>query len=209
MMLNMSLKSKPITYNLKPVSGGFTVIELLVVLGIIVLISSTILANYRGQQRESALVRSAQKLALDLRRAQTLAVSSTLHHSEIPYGYGIHFTKNVNPYFIFAKCDAANLYYVSGVNVCWSSWEEKVETFVPESGVKVLTLKGGSPCSPSNADSLDVVFKPPEPTTTVFRKKGGEEGTCPTGEITLALEEDVTKTKIVEVNSATGEIKIR
>src|SRR3989338_3253530 len=100
---------------------GFTVIELLVVLGIIVLISASILANYRGQQRESALTRSAQKLALDLRRAQTLAVSSTLHHSEIPYGYGVHFDKNVNSYFIFAMCDATILYYVAGINVCWSA----------------------------------------------------------------------------------------
>lgn len=195
--------------NFKFQEKGFTVVELLVVLGIIVLISSTILANYRGQQRESALVRSAQKLALDLRRAQTLAVSSTLHHSEIPYGYGVHFTKNVNPYFIFAKCDAANLYYVSGVNVCWSSWEEKVETFAPESGVRVLTLKGlGNGCSSAAADSLDVIFKPPEPTTTATRN-GSSSPLCNTAEITLALEEDVTKTKIVEVVSATGEIKIR
>ncbi|OGD31084.1 hypothetical protein A2W60_00960 [Candidatus Azambacteria bacterium RIFCSPHIGHO2_02_46_12] len=188
---------------------GFTVIELLVVLGIIVLISASILANYRGQQRESALTRSAQKLALDLRRAQTLAVSSTLHHSEIPYGYGVHFDKNVNSYFIFAKCDSPNLYYVAGINVCWSAYEEKVETFAPESGVKVLTLNGlGNGCPSSAADSLDVIFKPPEPTTTATRNASSSP-VCDSAEITLALEEDVTKTKIVGVVSATGEIKIR
>lgn len=186
---------------------GFTVVEMLVVVAIIVLITSSVLANYRGGARESALLRSAQKLALDLRRSQSLAASSVLHYGQIPYGYGIHFDKNVNSYFIFAKCDPTNLYYISGSNVCWSSYEEKVETFVPESGVNIKTLKGTNPCVVSAADDLDVVFKPPEPTTNI-RKNSDNATACTTGEIVLSLEEEPLKTKTVIV-STTGEIKIQ
>ncbi len=56
-------------------SGGMTFIELIVVLGIFTVIAGTVLFNYRGFSTNVSLQNLAQEVALQLKRAQTNAVS--------------------------------------------------------------------------------------------------------------------------------------
>jgi prepilin-type N-terminal cleavage/methylation domain-containing protein len=90
-------------------SKGFTLVELLAVISIIVLLTSITLPNYRTGDQNMSLERSAHKLSLDLRRAQGMAVSVSSFEGEYPFGYGIYFNLNQSDsYIIFADLDGGN-----------------------------------------------------------------------------------------------------
>ena len=148
--LSTLLKAK--SYKLK-VDEGFTLIELLVSIGVIAVVSSVIFANVGT--RQSALTRSAQKVALAIREAQNLSLAPS---DEPICVYGVRFVAAVpaNTYFIYRRpaCPdprtnpANNMYDGSPSNV--------VETVTLESGV---TFAGPLP--------QDVSFEAPEPITWV------------------------------------------
>lgn len=175
--------------------GGFTLIELLVVAGIIIFMTALILPNYRAGEQQLALQRSASKLAQDIRRAQEMAMSAKeitgpTGEKIVPDGgYGIFFQTLPNPPYyeiiLFADCND-DQHYTSG-NVCGTlpnKFSEKIENLNLESKVKISNL---SPSSP-----LDITFKSPDPTISI---SGGNLAT-----ITLSIETDPTKTKILKVN---------
>jgi prepilin-type N-terminal cleavage/methylation domain-containing protein len=185
---------------------GFTLVEVLVTLFIIVLISGIIFANYRQGGQQFALQRSASKLAQDIRRAQQMAMSAekTNLGGQVPSGqefvpvggYGIYFDEgSPGSYIIYADCNE-NHQYTTG-NVCVSdSYPEHVETIELEKEVKINDIQkegGGSP------DKIYITFIPPDPTTYIVPPSGVGAAWC---EITLALKTDLSKTKIIKINKA-------
>jgi type II secretory pathway pseudopilin PulG len=164
---------------------GFTLVELLVSIFIIILISGIIFANYRVGGQQFALQRSANKLAQDIRRAQAMAMGAA-EYAGCPagykYGYGIYLTTSTNnKYILFADCDNGKDYDSPG---------EAVGDPIPlEAGVKIKTL---SPSSP-----LTITFTPPDPTITI----------SPSAPATITLGND-SQTKTITVNSA-GLIEIQ
>lgn len=137
---------------------GFTLIEMLVVLAIIVIITGIVIFNIGSERQNSALLRSSQKLSLDLRRAQTFALSSRVFKTTgIPCGWGVHFNGiGSTSYIIFADlalaADCSNRDFVRAAD-----GSEDFETANLESGITVNSLSSGL---------SDVVFTPPEPTVT-------------------------------------------
>lgn len=137
---------------------GFTLIEMLVVLAIIVIITGIVIFNIGSEQQNSALLRSSQKLSLDLRRAQTFALSSRVFKTlGIPCGWGVHFNGlGSDSYVIFA--DLATDQNCSDRDfIRAASGSEDFENVNLESGITVNSLSSGL---------SDVVFTPPEPTVT-------------------------------------------
>lgn len=173
---------------------GFTLLEITVVATIIILLTVIFMASYRGGEAQFALLRSASKLAQDLRRAQEMAMSSQEFKGAFQGGYGIHFDiSNPNLYILFADCDGDELYGGESLFVCDDCsvapcipdvFLEKKEEIKLEEGIKIVSL---SPPSP-----LHITFFPPDPTVTIF---GGNEAI-----ITLSLKDDLTITKTVTVN---------
>jgi len=162
---------------------GFTLVELLVSIFIIVLMSGIILANYRQSGQQFALQRSANKLAQDIRRAQQMAMGAAEHAgcpADYKYGYGIYLTTSTNnQYILFADCDN------------WKDYDsgEAVGNPIPlEAGVKIKTLSG---------DPLTITFTPPDPTITI----------SPFAPATITLGND-NQTKTITLNSA-GLIEIQ
>lgn len=176
---------------------SFTLIELLVITSIIIFLLAIILVNYRQSGEQFALLRSSQKLAQDIRRAGEMAMSAKeiegpTGEKIIPDGgYGLFFQTIPNPPYyeiiLFADCNDSQQYDLG--NTCGTlpnKFSEKIENLNLEEGVLINSL---SPPSP-----LTITFKPPNPTISI---SGGDMAT-----ITLSLESDSTKTKIIKVNTA-------
>lgn len=136
---------------------GFTLIEILVVLVIVIIITSIVIFNIGLQRQNLALFHSAQKLSLDLRRAQNYTISSrTYRDLGVPCGWGMHFNGiGSASYIIFADLASSN--DCSDRDFLRASDNsEDFETINLEPGVTVSTLSNGL---------TDIVFTPPEPTT--------------------------------------------
>lgn len=150
---------------LKKNLGGFTLIELSIVVSIILILSTVVLANYSAGQKELALSRSIYKLAQDLRIAQELAMS-TKDFGSPPSppkgGYGIKFNvSEPNHYILFADCDADKNYDISGsAGQCFNAdvaggYPEKLEDISIEKNVKIYSLSAGN--------NLIITFTSPNP----------------------------------------------
>jgi prepilin-type N-terminal cleavage/methylation domain-containing protein len=149
---------------------GFTLLELTVVIAIIILLSGLVLTNYQVGEREYALLRSAYKLAQDLRTAEKMAMASeTLPASfggGFPKGgYGIFFQNNLNFYILFADCDGDKEYDASGAALSCADatpgtpYPEKIKEIFLEEKIKISSLYPGSP--------LNITFFPPDPTIKI------------------------------------------
>ncbi|MBI2627986.1 MAG: hypothetical protein HYW71_00940 [Candidatus Niyogibacteria bacterium] len=95
---------------------GFTVVEVLITMGVFALVSSMVLANYPKFSERLTLEQTAQKIALSFREAKILSL--TVGESEIGTrifpGYGVHFdageSGNNKRYLIFSDLNADKKY---------------------------------------------------------------------------------------------------
>jgi len=162
------------------INKGFTLLELTVVIAIIILLSGIVLSNYRVGEKEYTLLRSAQKLAQDLRRAEELALSAKAYPgapSSFKGGFGVNFQINSISYTLFADLN-----------------DNKV--FDPGEDLEILNLEKKVKISGLSASPLNIVFLPPDPQVCI-------SGNCPAiseAQITLSLETNPAKTKIIKVN---------
>jgi prepilin-type N-terminal cleavage/methylation domain-containing protein len=183
---------------------GFTLLELTVVILIIGLLTTIVLANYRGGEKQSALLRSTHRLAQDLRQAEEMAMSSQKTPSGCEQveagvfpkgGYGIHFEKDSDSYILFADCDGEGNYdNLVTAHSCLeaepgpgNSLKEIIKTLKPEEGIKICNL---SPISP-----LDITFTPPDPIVNI-------SGGAAEAKITLCLKDNESIFRIITVNKA-------
>jgi prepilin-type N-terminal cleavage/methylation domain-containing protein len=141
--------------------SGFTLIEVLTTMFIIVLLSGIIFANYRQSGQRFALQRSANKLAQDIRRAQEMAMSTKVHNGiNPPGGYGVYFkSSEPNKYIIFADINK-DFNYDPGDG-------EMVEEINLKEEVKILQLAMSEDGDSTVTDPLYITFTPPDPAIKV------------------------------------------
>lgn len=170
--------------------AGFTLIELIVVLGIIVLLLAIVLPNYKIGGQQFALQRSANKLAQDIRRVQEMAMSMKEYQcpSGRLEGYLISLVEVVSKknYYLYARCDGINDFLI--------------ETIGFESGVEIQELayySNNSWTILGSSAPLYIYFTPPNPNVTIRGDESIERA-----RITLSLESDSAKTRIVKLNKA-------
>jgi len=169
---------------------GFTLIELVVSVGVIAIISSALFLNWRPAQGTFALRQAAFQLMGDLRRVQQLSLS-TQEFSCVPLpaeshtGFGLYLNSgDSDSYQVFENCNDANYSWDSG---------EEIETLNFPSGVTIQSF------TPSSSGALSIFFVPPDPDTYINDLPSGQEA-----EITLT---NGSLTAIVKVNSS-GRIKL-
>lgn len=197
-----SLKTRSILGRRPAGSGGlfptgFTILELVVVSSIIGIIASVTLANFAQVRRSQALGRTAQKLAFDIRRAQTLALGGVNMGPPGPQprnicAYGI-FIRNPTSYLIFG-----NRYTGNNINSCSGSYRsnggpEREDIIVD--GAPII-LENGITITSGN---MDIAFRPPRPVVLV-----GGGGSPP---VTITLQDDSGNKRCITITT-TGQVNI-
>lgn len=167
---------------------GFTLIEVVVVLGIMGLISSLMLANLPRFQKQIVLEREANKLALSLRKAQSYALAvrdfdpTNPGLNNYPFcddpaklpmkfpGYGVFFSlADATHYFIYGDVDCTRYYNSAPI-------EEVVESVLIEGKASIRWLRGfdaGVCASGCDLTELSVLYVRPGP--AIFIKSIGAD----------------------------------
>lgn len=96
-------------------ANGFSLIELMVAVGIMALINIMIFANYPEFSQKMALKRTSEEIALIARQAQVyaLGIKKLVSAGDDYFGFGIHFetsNKNKNTLILFADSDSDKTY---------------------------------------------------------------------------------------------------
>ena len=87
--------------HVKAVSRGFSLLELLVVLGIITVITAITITSQSAFNKTLVLANTAYDFALTVRYAQTYGIGSRAAGTLSNTGYGIHVARGVTDSFIF------------------------------------------------------------------------------------------------------------
>lgn len=169
---------------------GFTLVEMLVVMAIIVTITGIVLTSQTTFNKTLTLANTAYDIALTLRSTQTYGVSSRGVTSLIGVGYGLHFDRRFPTSFTFFSDDStaplsSNCHGVpsAGVNApdakrgnCVYDAGEKINDYNLGNTITVTNFCARSAldiwqCATSQGgglSSLDIVFVRPDPGPFIY-----------------------------------------
>lgn len=169
---------------------GFTLLELMVIIGIMVILSLIVLPNYRQGERQFLLQRTAHKLAEEIRAVQNMAISGRECPEcggQKPDGYGIYIDAPQKEIIVYADTND-NQFYGGG--------DGFIRNIELEKGVIVKQVN-----TPPNKVCIN--FKPPDPKIVMKYPIGGGGDAEFSGNtiITLALEVNINQTKTIIVNA--------
>ncbi len=167
---------------------GFTIIELVVAMGIFVVITSIVVANFRAGSRSDELRIAAEAMVSNLRKVQNMALAGQLTEGvNPPGGYGVYFKlADSDRYITFADLDG-ELDYDFGEALADG-------TIILPRDVRIIEVE------PTVITS--VIFKPPKP--TVYINGGTWETT-----LTVTLKHNLSgQTRKVIVKRISGQIGI-
>jgi len=165
---------------------GFTIIELLVALGVFVVVTAMVVANFRAGGRSDELRIAAETLISNLRKAQNMSLSGQLTNgSSPPGGYGVYFKlSDTDRYIIFADLNG-DLGYTAGEAL-------PDGTIILPRDIRILNIQ---PTAIST-----VIFKPPKPTIYI-------NGAITEATLSITLKHNLSgKTRTVIVKRISGQI---
>ena len=138
-------------------NGGFTVIEMLVVLGVSAILSTMFIGYGSGLRGQLEVIQEEAKLIQTILRAKTFSIQALANEEGVvACGYGVHIDNNNQEYFIFRK--------EKEMQDCDSRSDESYRWALPSEIVgerkkfdNKIIFDGGS------SNIVDVVFLPPKP----------------------------------------------
>lgn len=176
--------------------GGFTLIEIMVSVGILVVVSTLILASYPKLGDNADLTQAARTVVSSIREAQFYGISvKEFGPGEFP-AYGVYFGPlPAVSYRIFADLPPG------GGDNQWSGSSETVEI---QSILKRGYIDNGGLCGKKNGESIDcglsglnIVFKRPYPDIFLYGENGGLQGPYDYVEIIIKSARGDTKKVVV------------
>lgn len=207
--------------------SGFTLIEMLIVIGIIIIITAIVISSQGSFNRSILLANTTYDVALSIRHAETYGLVSRISGVSLNTGYGIDVAR-VSPttFTLFADsypvpstssachptADASapdakpgNCTYDSGQN-------EKVTDYTLGNGITISNFcaktSGSWACATSNGSSLtslDIVFSRPNP-IPFMSVNGSYSSTFPVTDVCLSLTSPQGGARFISVSSS-GEIR--
>jgi len=142
---------------------GFSLVELLVVIGITSALMSVVLWDYASFNEKLSVSSAGQEIAIAIRQTQVYGINvreESVNSNEFSSAYGIYFNKTLSPndYYIFVDKNGDKKYN-DAIGVCGGV--ECVEKIALPSGVTVDSFEG---CAPLElAESLQITFIRPKP----------------------------------------------
>ncbi len=145
---------------------GFSLVELLVVIGIFTIVTSLTLSNYNQFGGHVVLGNLAYDVALSVRKAQTYGIAVRRYGTDnFNVGYGMHFdSAHPTSYALFADVAESNNGVGDGM---YDPSTELVETRTFNRGYAIVNLcethdENDSERETCGLSSLDIVFRHPE-----------------------------------------------
>ena len=176
----------------KEKSEGFTLVELLLVIFLILIISAAVFAQKGNMENGLILQKQARQLLQDLKETEESALGAEGFfcptNSTTTYSVGLNFKKtNDSSYFIFADCDNSHKYDSDDKIIKQVELNKKIKlSFVDHP-----------------AANLNIVFSPPVPKVYI----DGNEWSSSEAKVKLSLRNNPSKSITIAVNSA-GRIKL-
>ena len=181
--------------------GGFTIVELLIVLTIMVTITSLMLANYPSFNERLAVRAASEDIASNVRLAEAYGLGVKESSADLFPGYGVYFKSTVtNSYVIFADNNNDSIYQVS----------EKIKDLTIQTSVQIYDLCANvkqTPPGTCGLASLTTFFKRPTPIVSLKGEQtiGGVVVPASDIEIKIRGSRGTTKTIVVWLS---GQISI-
>lgn len=199
-------------YSISHSKKGFTMIEIIVMLGIVTGISTVVLFSFGGLTGATALNRSIRELALNIRKVQNMSLAvtkiSTTQGFLAPPAVGVFLTDDSSSYFFFADMpfssdprDRDNRYdgELFGIDGKVHNSDRKFERKVT---INSLLAGSAEPLVPYQI--IHIIFSAPESDMIITDENGNSVGN--TLEIQLTTPTGATKKVIVRT---TGQVSIK
>ncbi len=192
---------------------GFTLLEMITSISIIVMITAIFIANYHSNNKRTDLIMTAQRLVSDLHAAQNNTLGLVKYGNDVPAGgWGVNFTMETpDQYILFADLDkpaSNNSYEQIAAEAGYMRYDaeargEKDGEGIESQGARIVKLPKGITIDSINTGTsnvsgyqmANVTFLPPDPRTNIFN------GTATSNQVTIKLKDERENSiKTVEVN---------
>lgn len=185
--------------------SGFTLIEMITSISLIVIITAIFIANYRSNNKRTDLIMTAQTLVSNFHAAQNNTLGLIKYGNAVPAGgWGIYFDITTpNKYILFADLDRPASDEPGDTHLADSGssrYNASTEGDVNQ-GARIIDLPPGLEISAIKTDIgsplnyVNVTFLPPDPKTNIF------DGTYAYDAIKISLKDTRDNTtKTVRVN---------
>jgi prepilin-type N-terminal cleavage/methylation domain-containing protein len=185
-------------------SGGFTLVELLVSIGIFAIITSVAVVNQSNFNGSILLTNLAYEIGLSIREAQVYGITvrgTTLDATKFDSGYGMRFDITTpTKYYLFEDRNPPNHFCDS--SECGAGYADVVETFNINRGNRISKLCVDGDCT--SPAILDISFIRPNPDAYIRINGGGSSY----GKAEICVLSPSTQNKRKVTVESTGQISV-
>lgn len=181
---------------------GFTLVELIITIGIFMVIVSAILPNYGNYNKRVQFANASEDVVLELRQAQVYGVgvkkgtSSCGGLGVFDCSYGVFFSRDANNIIMFADVDGNRVY---------EAGDEIVETIQWKNSITISQLNCGlGLCT----NSASVTFHRPDPDAYIADIAPVDITSSPYNRASIKLSDSATAETALIVITSAGQISI-